>query len=333
MKITRAIAATLIMVWISGSVQAQSVSDIGPPAEFPPASYNARQYIDSKGCIYIRAGVNGEVNWVPRVDRQRRHLCGYTPSLTPAQRVAAPARPAAPQVEIITEGQAAQPRAAEARPAPAVVRPEPAPTTRPVAVAPTPVAPRPAAPVRTATRPAHAPTVVATPQPTPRPKPVARVATAQPLPESTRVLPRHVYDNRRNTTNVAVPRGYRPVWDDDRLNPRRAERTLAPTVAQVPARVPKGYRPVWTDDRLNPARGRTTAAGDAATGAIWTDDLPRELREVPTDRQVIRVSSDARQGRSPYWVPPVAQAPRTVTRLSTRSEVSHSAGRAQLGRR
>lgn len=314
------------MVWAAGTGQAQSVADIEPPAEFPPASYTSRQYIDSKGCIYIRAGVNGAVNWVPRVDRQRRHLCGYTPSLTPAQRAAAPVRPAAPQVEILTEGPSTQPPVAE-------TRPSPAPAAAPVAVTPPPATPRPAAPVRTVTRPATAPTVVATPKPQPKPKPVARVATAQPLPESTRIVPRHVYDNRRNTTNVAVPPGYRPVWDDDRLNPRRAERTLAPTVAQVPARVPKGYRPVWNDDRLNPARGRTTAAGDAATGAIWTDDLPRELREVPTDRQVIRVSSDARQGRSPYWIPPVAQAPRTVTRLSTRSEVTQPAGRAQLGRR
>jgi hypothetical protein len=40
------------------------------------------------------------------------------------------------------------------------------------------------------------------------------------------VVPRHVAINRINTTNVKVPKGYIRVWDDDRLNPHRAEQNL-----------------------------------------------------------------------------------------------------------
>jgi hypothetical protein len=38
--------------------------------------------------------------------------------------------------------------------------------------------------------------------------------------------------------------------------------------------IPAGYRPAWDDDRLNPNRGPQTALGDAQMAALWTDDLP-----------------------------------------------------------
>jgi hypothetical protein len=46
--------------------------------------------------------------------------------------------------------------------------------------------------------------------------------------------------------------------------------------------IPPGYSRVWDDDRLNPNRGRGTAAGEAQMNAIWTDDVPRQLRPLAT---------------------------------------------------
>ena len=55
------------------------------PAETPPLSFEGREYVDSEGCVFIRAGMDGSVVWVPRVDRNRDPVCGYPPSLSGAQ--------------------------------------------------------------------------------------------------------------------------------------------------------------------------------------------------------------------------------------------------------
>ncbi|MEA5163279.1 SPOR domain-containing protein [Cereibacter johrii] len=95
-------AAICALVAGAGAVSAQD-----GPAETPPSDFVAPQYVDSEGCVFLRAGVEGAVSWVPRVTRDRKPLCGYPPSLSPvveaspedAPPTAADAAAAAPQAD------------------------------------------------------------------------------------------------------------------------------------------------------------------------------------------------------------------------------------------
>jgi len=49
------------------------------PAEVPPADFIARQYIDSKGCVFLRSDAG---RWEARVARDGAPICGYPPSAT-----------------------------------------------------------------------------------------------------------------------------------------------------------------------------------------------------------------------------------------------------------
>ena len=50
------------------------------PAELPPADYAGQQYVDSRGCMFVRAGSGGKVVWVPRVSREGVPVCDNPPS-------------------------------------------------------------------------------------------------------------------------------------------------------------------------------------------------------------------------------------------------------------
>ncbi len=60
------------------------------PAELPASDYRGNQFVDSRGCAFIRAGVSGDVVWVPRMSQDRRQLCGFMPTFARA----APVEPA-----------------------------------------------------------------------------------------------------------------------------------------------------------------------------------------------------------------------------------------------
>ena len=67
------------------------------PAELPPPDFRGQQYVDSKGCAFVRAGTGGEDLWIPRVSREGKPLCIGAPSgkrAPVAEEGAAPKAPA-----------------------------------------------------------------------------------------------------------------------------------------------------------------------------------------------------------------------------------------------
>lgn len=59
-------------------VPADELSDVLRPAETPPPDFNAGQYIDSSGCVFLRT----DGGWRGRIERDGAPVCGYPPTLS-----------------------------------------------------------------------------------------------------------------------------------------------------------------------------------------------------------------------------------------------------------
>ncbi|MBE9638229.1 SPOR domain-containing protein [Salipiger mangrovisoli] len=294
-----ALGTALGSVLAAAPVLAQRIDTISEPAELPPSSFTGPQYVDSRGCVFIRAGFDDAVIWVPRVSRAGAPVCGYAPSLAGQSRsVEAPAAPApAPAPTTQTRSARAAPTGAPM----ATVASKPASAPAPVAVVKAPASKPPAAP---------APRVVAS-VPAAKPAPTrAPSATAVPAPTRGQLVGgacapgfsgQIVSDGRSvrcgpQTSPYAteVRRGEAPApgknvyynhggglgsWQDGKLMVPGSTRILPRHVFEEgPAErtvVPAGYRPAWEDDRLNPNRALQTVKGYYDTQRVWTQEVPR----------------------------------------------------------
>ncbi len=288
------------------AAQAQGVREFATPLETPPASFKGQQFVDGRGCVYIRAGIDGQTAWVPRVGGDRKVLCGYPPTF--GKMAEAPA-PVAPVADV-------------AVPAPAVSTPAPAAKAAPapVTVAET-----------TAAAPADTSGYVDTPRATGTPGQIAcpaRAPYAERLPlrgggtillclsrpglldEKAVVLGSLDTPSAGGNTVLACP-STAPVAQ--RVPQKEGGSALLCTTgdgrtaglalpqakaAAAPARalaidippptpdprlvnpiIPPGYKLAWSDGRLNPYRGKGTMAGQQAQDRIWTRTVPAELVE------------------------------------------------------
>lgn len=282
---------------------AQGLSD---PAELPPSSYKGQQYVDSRGCVFLRAGYGGQVTWVPRVSRDRKQLCGYAPSGgdVEAAEEAAPAKEATPVVAAAKPADA--PKTAEQKPevvaatAPKVAAAAPKKPAAPVAkvsvaVAPEPVIDRPATATELAATDGFRGTVVAAPTSGPG----YRLACPADAPVAerfavntggTKLLCTRGDGSLQGATLPILVEGSfegHAIGYDAHVAGVLADAPTSGTVAAKSTKSstlpeglpPKGYKFAWKDDRLNPNRGKQTVEGFLDQDEIWTRTVPAELRE------------------------------------------------------
>lgn len=299
-----------------GAVYAGAVTfdEVDGPAEYPPSSFAGAQYVDSGGCVFMRAGYAGQVTWVPRVTRDRKVICGQRPTFGSA--------PSAPVIA--------------AAPAPRVA---PAPTGR---------VGRPMETIATTTAPPRitAPAAVRTGGPDPRSYAGARVVTTAPAAAPV-AQPRGVAMAAAPVGQTACPNrslvAQRFMLADGRHAIRCVPQSEYPVtyatavqiaampqgfVQAVPVAVPPGYKPAWKDDRLNPMRGVGTPAGDAQMAQVWTDKVPmravrQQVRVVQAAPQVTVSSRSAQVGAAP-----VQAAGGHYVQVGTFGEPANAAGAA-----
>ncbi len=294
--------ATVLSAGLAG---AQSLAQIGGPANLPPAGFTGQQFVDNRGCLFLKAGYGATVNWVPRVDRRHMPLCGFPPTFGAAVIAAVEADMAPdPEARVVVAAPvaAAKPVVVAAAPQAQVAAPAAAPRKSLMEVLFG--SPATASPARPATaRPTYVAADLAGPA-------SGQIACWPAAPKLERVLLRAggtalVCTRGDGTLTGWLPPGFPQgagtgaALTGPRLTPGimagasligGTVRTVAATTASnaIPT-PPKGYKLAWEDDRLNPMRGVGTATGQAQQDAVWTRTVPAVLvTAAPTAKAALR---------------------------------------------
>lgn len=284
--------AVVALATAMGSFAAQA--DISGPSSLPPAGFKGQQFVDSSGCIFLKAGYGGQVTWVARVTRDRKPLCGYPPTFGPQPvievaedtPVVVPAKPAAAKPAAVAAAVPAPAPAKPAKPAPVAVA-----AAQPAPLDPLQIIPR----AEAAAKPA---------KPAPKAAPKYEVAAGNGVPAgkigcyADAPVAERVKLRSGGTVVVCTPgdgglSGWRPPIYPDGSRVGVALSETAPQTkagkgkpaAEVAATaVPKGYKLAWKDDRLNPLRGQGTAEGQADQDQVWTKKVPAKLAATKTKK-------------------------------------------------
>lgn len=247
MFIKRAIAIGVIISSLGiMAAEAQSLRNARTPSNFPPAGFKGKQFVDARGCAFIRAGVDGAATWVPRVSRARKQVCNLKPTFARNASASAPA-PQARAPEIIQVAPQDRPVATAATapviaaPKPRITRPatqsvirRPAPQARPRTVAKAPLP-------RTGTPPGALPNTLRKPAPV---APISRATTLR-----TVVRPSNRCPNR-----TGVSAYYAGKTSDVRCGPQASLQSPAPQngmiITREPVTVMRSGKPVTVHKRV-----------------------------------------------------------------------------------
>jgi hypothetical protein len=243
------------------------------PAETPPSSYSGDQYVDSRGCVFVRVGVGSNTQWVPRVGRDRRHICGFSPTNSgQRQTAAAPAPQTRPGVTVIGGAPATAAATTTSRPAATATRPTPPaqPAVRSIATTPRPTASQPRS-------------VATTPRPMPEPPRSAPAATGNCANLPANVRPFFTGPNPRCGPQAVHP-GDAARGIDRTSSVQGGTGGGVRQVVRYEVDPPAGYRAAWDDDRLTPYRGLAFAGGQRQMEQVWTNTVPRRLVGDPPPR-------------------------------------------------
>lgn len=301
--------------------QAQSVAQVSRPAELPPAGFTGQQFVDSRGCVFMRAGFGGQVNWVPRIGRDRKPICN---EVTPAQAAArlatgdgaSPARSVGTPVRTVASAMPAgkktgvfEPMAVPGLDGRAAGKPVQMPRK---VVAPAPVVQAEAPPVRSSAGrsqycPEEAPVLQTLPLATGGTVTVCTrgdgTATGWISP-SARTIGGTIRDGagQHGVPSAKITGGQtgQSAVAGQHVQAGQSGGYVQTVIAGQPViaqrKAAPNYAAAWDDDRLNPHRGLGTQQGWADQGQVWTNTVPAQTHH-DVARQKARKQAVQNAGR------------------------------------